>query len=101
MSDIIIYEGASFPFSFSRQNKQPLDVTSVMRTLADITTYAANTTKKYVPYEGQTIACLEDKMLYILEQKNGVLVPKLSGGVKLIKKDDNVALTDDAALSAL
>ncbi len=101
MSDVIIYQGAAIPFSFSRQNGQPLDVTSVMRTLADITTYAANTEKKYVPYEGQTIACLEDKMLYILEQKNGVLVPKLSGGVKLIKKDDNVELTDDAALSAL
>ncbi|MCP3894827.1 MAG: hypothetical protein GY706_09395, partial [Bacteroides sp.] len=75
MSDVIIYQGAAIPFSFSRQNGQPLDVTSVMRTLADITTYAANTEKKYVPYEGQTIACLEDKMLYILEQKNGVLVP--------------------------
>lgn len=101
MSDVIIYQGAAIPFSFSRQNGQPLDVTSVMRTLADITTYAANTEKKYVPYEGQTIACLEDKMLYILELKNGVLVPKLSGGVKLIKRDDNVELTDDAALSAL
>ncbi|WP_042373655.1 hypothetical protein [Bacteroides neonati] len=101
MSDVIIYEGAAIPFSFSRQNGQPLDVTSVMRTLADITTYAANAEKKYVPYEGQTIACLEDKMLYILELKNGVLVPKLSGGVKLIKRDDNVELTDDAALSAL
>ncbi len=101
MSDVIIYQGAAIPFSFSRQNGQPLDVTSVMRTLADITTYAANTEKKYVPYEGQTIACLEDKMLYILELKNGVLVPKLSGGVKLIKRDDNVELTDDAAMSAL
>lgn len=57
MSDVIIYEGAAIPFSFSRQNGQPLDVTSVMRTLADITTYAANAEKKYVPYEGQTIAC--------------------------------------------
>lgn len=47
------------------------------------------------------LLALEDKMLYILELKNGVLVPKLSGGVKLIKRDDNVELTDDAALSAL
>ena len=69
MSKLII------PFSFERQNKEPLEVDYKVETLTDLETLKS----KKTTYEGMLCYCVEDSTLYIYN-KLGKFEPVGSGG---------------------
>lgn len=92
MSKLII------PFSFERQNKEPLEVDYKVKTLAELNDLEVKPTT----YEGQQAYCVETSTLYIYN-KDGKFEPVGSGGsaVDVIEKDNTNPISSKGVYNGL
>lgn len=75
MANNNIIQGSSFDLSYRRTTHEPIDCSSVFKTLEDARVYALNNCKEeaFVPYAGQIISVLENNAVYKLVKAENVV----------------------------
>ena len=83
------------PYQYQRQNALPLTDDTVFSTIAEMNDYLSSGNR----YAGQTVTCLEDESIYVLNAARNFWLPKLGDGsnIKMVFKPNSTELTKTTA----